>query len=348
MKKASFNFNNFLTFKRLTRFIIYTIFTIVLASITYAVLLCLHHYKLNFHLFSNTNFGLLGDFVGGVIGTLVAIVAALYIIKSYKKQISQGKKQTFEASFTLMLEMHRKNLQEVEISTQGKTLIGRKAFKPLVEELQKLFEAVDKALEEQSNSDERFTEWREKKRRMTLAHKLSYGYFFYSVNTYYLTIDKNEALYDLCESVRTEIKESKKLPNELKDLQHHTILGHYYRHLFNMVNWVDAESSLNLKEKRKFCKLIRSQLSDYEEVLLYYNSLSCLGEAWNEPLGEKEVEKMNLIAKYRLLKNCPYYLYYFGIKPSETYAVEDESWYKQGELFFETDIRLNRGNTTTY
>ena len=342
----SFNFNNFLTFKRLTRFIVYTIIAIVIAGVSYSVLLYLHHSKSDFHLFSNTNFGLLGDFVGGVIGTLVAIVAALYIIKSYKKQISQGKKQTFETSFTLMLEMHRKNLQEVEINTQGNTLKGRKAFKPLVEELQQLFEAVDKTIEEKSNSDERFAEWREKTKRMTLAHKLSYGYFFYSVDTYCLTIDKNEALYDLCELVRTEIKGSKKLSDELKDLQHHTILGHYYRHLFNMVNWVNAESSLTLKEKQKFCKLIRSQLSDYEEILLYYNSLSSLGEAWNEPLGEKEVEKMNLIAKYRLLKNCPYYLYYFGIKPSETYAVEDESWYKRGELFFETDIRLRRKNTT--
>lgn len=343
MTMKSFNFNNFLTFKRLTRFIAYTIIAIVIAGVTYSVLLYLHHYKSDFHLFSNTNFGLLGDFVGGVIGTLVAIVAALYIIKSYKKQISQGKKQTFETSFTLMLEMHRKNLQEVEIKdAQGNTLTGRKAFKPMVEELEELFKAVDKAIEKKSNSDEQFTEWREKKNRMTLAHKLSYGYFFYSVNSYFLTIDKNEALYDLCEFVRTEIKGSKKLPDELKNLQHHTILGHYYRHLFNMVNWVNAESSLTLKEKQKFCKLIRSQLSDYEEILLYYNSLSSLGEAWNEPLGEKEVEKMNLIAKYRLLKNCPYYLYYFGIKPSETYAVEDESWYKRGELFFETDIRLSR------
>ena len=343
MTMKSFNFNNFLTFKRLTRFIAYTIIAIVIAGVTYSVLLYLHHYKSDFHLFSNTNFGLLGDFVGGVIGTLVAIVAALYIIKSYKKQISQGKKQTFETSFTLMLEMHRKNLQEVEIKdAQGNTLTGRKAFKPMVEELEELFKAVDKAIEKKSNSDERFAEWREKKNRMTLAHKLSYGYFFYSVNSYFLTIDKNEALYDLCELVRTEIKGSKNLPDELKNLQHHTILGHYYRHLFNMVNWVNAESSLTLKEKQKFCKLIRSQLSDYEEILLYYNSLSSLGAAWNEPLGEREVEKMNLIAKYRLLKNCPYYLYYFGIKPSETYAVEDESWYKRGELFFETDIRLSR------
>lgn len=343
MKMNSLNINNFFTFKRLARLILYTIIAIVIVGIAYFVLLCLHHYKSYFHLFSNTNFGLLGDFVGGVIGTLVAIVAALYIIKSYKKQISQGKKQTFETSFTLMLEMHRKNLQEVEITnSQGRTLIGRKAFKPLVEELQNLFEAVDKAIEEKSNSDERYAEWREKRKRLTLAHKLSYGYFFYSVDSYYLTIDKNEELYNLCELVRTEIKENKNLPNGLKDLQHHTILGHYYRHLFNMITWVDAENSLTMNEKRKFCKLIRSQLSDYEEILLYYNSLSSLGEAWNEPLGENDVEKMNLIAKYRLLKNCPYYLYYFGIKPSETYVIEDESWYTQGELFFETDIRLNR------
>ena len=106
-----------------------------------------------------------------------------------------------------------------------------------------------------------------------------------------------------------------------------------------MVNYVDkSDFSLKHKNKEKYVKLIRSQLSDYEEVLLYYDSLSLLGWDWNEPLGKKIKDDMNLICKYRMLKNCPYYIEYFGIKPSETYEKEIAVWNGEDEMFFETDV----------
>lgn len=334
--------NNFFTYERVTKFIGYTLLIIIVASILYIALIFSHHYCAAFHLFSISNFGLFGDFIGGVIGTMVAVVAALYIIKSYKKQIEQGRKQSFEKTFVVMLELHRQNVQEIEIlDASGNKLSGKRVFKLLTEELETLYNKVYKSIEEATKTNEQYQKWSDIYEHKKLAHELSHGFFFYDIDTYYLTLDKNDILYDICESVRQGLKKDKAFVLSIQ-LQRHTILGHYYRHLYNMVNWVDSSKAITFDEKQKYCKLIRSQLSDYEEILLYYNTLSPLGKDWNEPLGKTEVKEMNLICKYRLLKNCPYYLYYFGIKPTETYAVEDEAWRKKGELFFETDIRLHK------
>lgn len=51
-------------------------------------------------------------------------------------------------------------------------------------------------------------------------------------------------------------------------------LGHYYRYLYNIIRYVD-ESAL---AKPYHVKLIRAQLSDQETILLFYNSLSSLGQ----------------------------------------------------------------------
>lgn len=333
--------NSFFTYERVTKFIGFTMIAILVTNAIYLTLILLRHYFPTFHLFSISNFGMFGDFVGGVIGTMVAVVAALYIIKSYKKQIEQDKKQSFEKTFLLMLELHRQNVREIEITdAEDKTISGKRVFKPLTEELKALYDKVYEVIGDIVPTNECFQKWDATYEHKKLAHELSYGYFFYEVDTYSLTLDKNTALYDICEKVRGAIQEAKEL-NKLAHLQRHTILGHYYRHLFNMVNWVDSSRAITAEEKQKYCKLIRSQLSDYEEILLYYNTLSFLGKEWNDPLGETDTKEMNLICKYRLLKNCPYYLYYFGIKPFETYHVEDEAWRKKGELFFETDIRLH-------
>ena len=129
-----------------------------------------------------------------------------------------------------------------------------------------------------------------------------------------------------------------------RQLNRHIVLGHYYRHLFNMVNYIEKNEHIkNYDKKEKYVKIIRSQLSDYEEILLYYNSLSHLGVDWNksprEPQEEMHKENMSLICKYRLLKNCPSYIQYFGIEPKETYIEEIKVWKEEEkEMFFETDL----------
>ena len=84
--------------------------------------------------------------------------------------------------------------------------------------------------------------------------------------------------------------------------------------------------------------MVRAQLSDFEQALLYQNSLSIMGQNWINPLGESNVEKMCLIARFRLIKNIPYYYEYFGILPGNLFVSEKKEWEKLGKKFFEIEL----------
>ena len=71
-------------------------------------------------------------------------------------------------------------------------------------------------------------------------------------------------------------------------------LGHYFRFLFNLFKYVDT-SDLDFKSKVKYAKIIRSQLSDYELIIIFYNGLSDQGMVKFKPI----------IEKYTLLDNLP-------------------------------------------
>ena len=43
-----------------------------------------------------------------------------------------------------------------------------------------------------------------------------------------------------------------------------TILGHYYRHIYQTVCFVDKQEILSEKEKYSYVKMLRAQLSDLE------------------------------------------------------------------------------------
>ena len=82
----------------------------------------------------------------------------------------------------------------------------------------------------------------------------------------------------------------------LKDYQ--VYVGHYFRHLYNMFDFVDKEDNfLTSQEKKYYTNLIRAQLSDYELAVLFYYALN-----------KREKDFKRLIEKYALLKNLDFNL----------------------------------------
>ena len=74
------------------------------------------------------------------------------------------------------------------------------------------------------------------------------------------------------------------------------------------MNYANTQQWLYYGDKYGYVKMLRSQFSNQEEMLLYYNSLSDVGVAWE--FADKGTDKadMNkqLITKYNLLKNIPH------------------------------------------
>ncbi|AWH86180.1 hypothetical protein HYN59_14155 [Flavobacterium album] len=92
---------------------------------------------------------------------------------------------------------------------------------------------------------------------------------------------------------------------------HQFRIGHYYRHLYQMVSYVNNQTNIDYKEKYNYVKILRAQLSTYEQAIFFANSLSKMGESWEfKPeidfdLKDFMKHDFELITKYNLIKNIP-------------------------------------------
>lgn len=66
-----------------------------------------------------------------------------------------------------------------------------------------------------------------------------------------------------------------------------SFLDHYFRHLYRIFKYVDTSDSISEDERYEYACIVRSQLSDYELVMLFYNCLTANGRAKFKPLIEK-------------------------------------------------------------
>ncbi|OIQ19345.1 MAG: hypothetical protein BM557_06475 [Flavobacterium sp. MedPE-SWcel] len=105
---------------------------------------------------------------------------------------------------------------------------------------------------------------------------------------------------------------------------HQFRLGHYFRHLFQSFTFVNTNRDLNPEQKYFYAKLLRAQLSTYEQSLLFVNSISTLGMKW-ELNPEK---KASLITAYNLIKNLPGE-HIYGIKYKKYYPNVDYEFDEQ-------------------
>lgn len=86
---------------------------------------------------------------------------------------------------------------------------------------------------------------------------------------------------------------------------HQYHLGHYFRHLYHTVKFIDNQSNLLVNEQRKkdYIRMLRAQMSNYEQGLFFINSISQLGRSWELCNSDKK----RLVTDYRLIKNLPQY-----------------------------------------
>ena len=73
-----------------------------------------------------------------------------------------------------------------------------------------------------------------------------------------------------------------------------TRFDHYFRHLYRIFKYVDSTELIEDNERYDYACIVRSQLSDYELVMLFYNCLTSNGRAKFKPLVEKYAIFKNL------------------------------------------------------
>ena len=318
--------------------------------------------------------GQIGDTIGGTMGPFIAIIAALLTFVAFWVQYEANIKQREdisierqEAKFYKMLDIYSAMTNGLEVHG----IKGKEAFAELVGEFTFTFFIIDeiyksiicekknlanstphikKIVDDFNNDSSKYNEY---------ITNLSYNLFFYG--KHYMVVDiGNPERTALGEEIKkhafglNRIKGSGSFSDYAKggDFEihgpnfsrstplfegHSDFLGHYFRHLFQMVKYISSldDSLFDEETKAGYVKLLRAQMSDYEQILLYYNSLTEQGMAWNNKRGERFPEEAGFISRYRLIKNWPPNFPMFGVLPVELYKEESDKWKKLGKSFFE-------------
>jgi hypothetical protein len=237
-----------------------------------------------------TSAGQLGDFVGGYVGTFLALASVVLLSATLRSQRRSAQLLNFEGKYFELLRLHRDNVAELEV--QGVT--GRKLFVVLIRECRSAALVVRRVAER-------------KGQMLTLDQRVHIAYYclFFGTgpnSSRMLRLSLTEYDTDFVDALaeeldRSDIKDAVKTEKNLAYVPfegHQSRLGHYYRHLYQAIRYVD-EQKLAI-DKYQYVKTIRAQLSNHEQALLLLNSRTPIGENW---------WKNGYMLRYRLVQNIP-------------------------------------------
>jgi len=357
--------------------------------------------------------GQIGDFVGGVVGTLFSLVGVLLLFVTLRNQRESFAKERFETRFFEMIKLHRENVSEMkytyskmesgkwksELELVSHTAESRKVFKVIFSEFEELWNEshhfFDLISEKEIYEENYLAQLKENDtisdRKINLLSyakiDIIYTIIFFGLSksgqdtirkffqnrykfNFYEPILKYSSLKPKVESkswdswlklVRNELQERNEIierwlialnrglqPSD-RDLYgdganfieykslfegnpytkyyggHQFRLGHYFRHFFQTVTYINSSNLLNYKEKYENVKLLRGQLSTYEQLVIFLNSISVLGRVWEleksmSPNKAIEYDRQ-LITKYNLIKNISNDTIINGVLASDYYPL---------------------------
>ena len=274
--------------------------------------------------------GVIGEAIGGIVGPVVGFIGiiltflAFYIqYKANEVQIQsiadqkrasviqerQISVQQFENIFFKLLKLHRENVSEMSYrNSEGRNVIIKitNDFFEIVMAVQESGVIRINKLDDQD------------------LINLSYTILFFGTdetvgdvleNRFFKKYSKiYDSIVKVIEGLRT--KENPYRADKYYYNGHQSRLGHYFRHLYRTILYVHRNKFLTVEEKKDYIRILQAQLSNHEQVLLFFYSVSDLGLYWelgdNVPQGEK------LITVYNLIENIPLGSIY-GFKPRRYY-----------------------------
>ena len=221
----------------------------------------------------------------------IALIAILGVdAREFWKQGRERKQQDFINKYFELLKMHRDNVAEIELREDR----GRKVFVTLLRELRCIVPIVRTTA---ATHDQHLT-------NAQIMH-ISYYCLFFGAgpnSSRMLKMSLPEFPKHFVDALE-ETLDSRATKEEVREREsfhhapfegHQSRLGHYYRHLYQMVDYVHRQK-LDI-DKYEHIKTIRAQLSTHEQALLLVNSLTPIGKNW---------WTNSLITDYRIVQNIP-------------------------------------------
>lgn len=215
--------------------------------------------------------GQFGDFTGGLIGTLLAFTASLLYFIALKEQ--QKDVQTNQKSLDSQIEEFKKQVNELQESRKiSEKQLEAMSLQQFENHFYAYFAIYQKAKDFIYSSNEK---------DITISH------FFKKLN------DEIKRNISYKQSEREGYLATKKAYEKLF-VMYRNQFAHYFRTLYRLVEIVTScrIPTLDDRAKMKYIKIIRSQLSDLELLLIHYNCMS-------DYAGKSK----DLFYKYNLLKH---------------------------------------------
>jgi hypothetical protein len=343
--------------------------------------------------------GQIGDFAGGIVGTLFAFAGTIFIVITFREQNIENRRKRFEEIFYEMIRIHRENVSQMIYKkpnlSANEEIINRQVIKEIVYEFKELYGDIKKLTKRWELEKTLSEPYRSRTEKIISSNSLrtsviemaiidlAYFILFYGLSQdgkvivegkfkkiiepktlkiilFYLEQKpkkSNEARYCfwkelksmeskkilntvlhsygmLPESNNYDVFISKRITSNRKEKPkydkyyggHQHRLGHYYRHLYQAYKTLDRSILISEETKYEYSKLLRAQLSTYEQILLFINSISSLGMKWQLILDKNE--KNNFIENYHVIKNVPgiqlYDLKYKNFYPKVEYEFMEQ------------------------
>ncbi|WP_109693853.1 putative phage abortive infection protein [Chitinophaga deserti] len=247
-----------------------------------------------------TKTGTIGDTIGGTMGPFINLAAvvvtglAFYMqYRANKLQMfifdnqtmsndKQQKQQQFENHFFEMLKLHKENVDELSIISvaTGQITDKRDAFRVMASDFTRFLEYL--YLE---NAD------------FEVEYQRAYAVFFWGWASTANDIDEYSHVWQRVREGPEEMDYTYSIDFRSYN-GYAAALGHYYRHLFMMVKYVSESIVVDKHEDRmKYLKILRAQLSNHEQIMLFYNWMAeGYGDAW-------ENEDNHYFTKFKIIHN---------------------------------------------
>ncbi len=256
-----------------------------------------------------------GDFFGGFIGTIFAILSVFLLIYTTASQHLDTSKNGTRDRFFKMLDYHNENTRSIRtpsIEAEKSKIIeeGRRAFVVYKIQLKRLLQAITE-IDQELNIN------------LTDAQKIDIAYicFYYGQSDTWLDFIRQKLSFHPGGVVIAEMMLEK--VNACKDLKlgrtNQTELSSYFRNMYNAIKLVNNDKHLSDSEKIDLVKIYRAQLSNPELYILFFNLVSRFGQKWNEK---------GYVEKYELLTNLPV-AYCDGYDPKKFFNIR----FEEDEIF---------------
>jgi hypothetical protein len=275
-----------------------------------------------------------GAFIAGFVGTCFGISGTAIIISTFISQYIQNKKIQVENVFFKYIDLYYENINQINIQNydtnkKGINETGRAAFVSMKLQLYELLQLIKKFNNKNSiNLPDDF------------VIDFAYMIFYYGFNYQWFTFIKDKfSGIDNIESYLFQFSnEIDKISDKKLGNTNQTFISSYMRNIYNAIKFIDTANILNSDEKKNYIRILRSQLSNPELYILYFNIRSRFGVNWIAN---------DYIKKYQLFTNipeeyCQEYDHKKYFSNTDGYLYEDDNIYNE----FLKRININNGHGT--